>query len=210
MAGKTCMESTEQLVRNIQSSTDEKERNKIFNKLYKRHIKLIYYAANKFKNGLTKEDIEDVARETLIYISEELDHFHWKVEKAFTTWIHNIAYNKASEELRRKKRRKKKTEQASQSNILNNPESTEPMARLFDLWRKFDPEGYELNYLFHSENQSDKTIASKINISEEAVRQRRTRAAEKFKIRLKQHYGVDSVEDWIELYNYKKREKKGN
>lgn len=197
------MEKTENLVRRFQRSSDQHERDAIFREIYARYIRLVEFAIKKIDTILSEDRTDDVVQETMIIIARQLDVFVWDTEKKFNAWIYGIAANKAREE----SRKSRKEESLFDKEVIEEPMSNdsnvnaeEALTKLFEIWKGFDPEGFEINYLFHTEGKRDKDIADMLGISTEAARQRRIRAAKNFKDYLMERFGVSTVDEWIENF----------
>ena len=199
------MHSSEELIRGFQSSTDEQVRNEIFTHIYRRYIKLVFFAINKFSGILTDEDMEEAAQDAFIFIAGELDDFRWLGEKAFTTRVYFIAYNKAREKAREKRVIHEPIEAAGQVSNEDNPDPSLPLLKLFEIWKEFDPEGFELVYLLYIEKRSTEDLAGMLGVTARTVRRWRASALEKFSRYLMERYNVASVEEWIEQFNSEKR-----
>lgn len=202
------MEETQALISRYQNSTNRQEREDVVRIIYRKYIDLVFEALNHFKKRLAEEKLQDMAQDAFIAIVKKLDSFEWTAEKAFRVYVYRTAYNMACKASTRTVRLNSLDENIEDSETEIDPEEEEAKSHFLNIWYEFDAEGYEINFLFHAAQKTDREIANLLESTPEAVRKRRTRAKEKFCAFVKKHYGITSLDQWIENYEELKITKK--
>jgi DNA-directed RNA polymerase specialized sigma24 family protein len=167
------MEISEELLRRYQSSTNKTERDAIVEIICNLCGDIPERAIRRANASLSKAEIKDVEQEVWIMVVEQLDQLHWRSKSEFYGWIYTIAFRQGL-----KSRRNKELYSIDDLELIldnSGSENAEDNEKFWQLWIKFDREGYIMNYLFYIDEKTDKEIADFYGISAEAARKRRTR-----------------------------------
>lgn len=202
------MEKTGELLSRFQSSTDDRERNLIFGHVYDRYNNLVLHTIGQFST-LSEQHVKDLAQDAWLIITKNLDSFKWEAEKGFTKWVYIITRNlalKAAESTQQEQRNRADIdEQHLQPDTETQTEQKSAdyaIKHLLEILKDNDPKGFEFMSQKLLQNKTYREIAAQYGKSEDAIRKKVDRALERLRTRLKQEYGVTSMEEWFDMHDY--------
>ncbi len=198
------MNQAAELISRFQASSDERERNLIFARIYGRYENLVLHTIAQVTT-VSEQQNRDLAQDTWLIIARELDGFEWKDEKGFINWVYTIAHNVALKAVRKAQRQpdvrtdlEDVKDVAVEAQPEENPDDKEAVKQLLEILKDIDPKALDFIRQKLLEGKTYGQMGAQSGKTEDAVRKRVSRALEKLRNHLKKQYGVTSLEEWLE------------
>ncbi|MBQ8496535.1 MAG: RNA polymerase sigma factor [Clostridia bacterium] len=154
----------------------------LFQKMYQTYANDVLRKINKILKD--KDDAQDVAQETWIYILEHIDIFQGKSERSVKAYIFSVAKNKAIDSVRKKRREEKILCEFDDADVADESEMFELCADQSDesVWKCIiklgEPYTSVLTY-YYLHHHTLKEISKMMKLNESTVGSRLTRGRKK-------------------------------